>query len=183
VSIAQTLVDLEAAQTALEERIETKRGEMDALKRSMSEIVSRLLEDQSRDARMQLVQRRGEMVIEMGALDDEIGELVRRRDTTEVARYQMRCDEARRELDVYAQASRNARRAMQDYALVKLRMMNRGGRAPDDEQAERERVEVDVNFARMTAESDIAGRKTDQAKARWERTRRELDQVRARLGM
>ena len=155
-SIAETLVDLEAAQTALEERIETKRGEIDACKRSLSELVSRLLESQSVDARRQLVQRRGEIVVLMGALDDEVGELIRRRDATEVARYQVRCDEAHRELGELAQISRNARRAMQDYAMVKLRMMNRGGRVPDTEKAQFERIEVDTKFAVLTAESDIA---------------------------
>jgi hypothetical protein len=177
------VADLDVEQTSLERRIEVKRAEVDALRVELAATVAQLVDAETREARAELVQQRLELVVEVDAGTAELGELERRRNAAEVGQYVMRCDEARAELDAAALASRQARRAMQAYSMERLHFLNRGGRAPDTAEAERERIDVDARWARMVAESSIAGTRADRARGRWDKARQELEAARARLGL
>lgn len=163
-------------------RVNAKAAELAACEGELSALVGRLV-DADQKARPGLIARRGELVNLAGLLSDELRELTSRRDSAELGIYEFAEGQALTEVNRLDAIGKDARQAMNAALDAHLHFINRGGRVPQTEEAARELVRLEIEKARLSAESQIARRNTERARAAYDQAKAETAEVRARLGV
>lgn len=170
-------VKLETSYTVLADRVSDKAAELQAAEAALAATVAALVDGEGE--RGEVLRRRGDLALEADALRDELGELQRRRDVADLARYEWAEADAKRQLEEAATKAREARYALDDA----LNAERRGQRAGRDGDADRARTELAVTVTRTKAESGIAGRHAERAKLAHEAARQATAEARTRLGI
>lgn len=159
--IAGRLEELQAEHERWLAAIETRKAELAEAQEEYAGIVGKLI-DAKPDERAYHYNHRMGTANTVGALQDELAELARRRDAALLARHDLIVGDMQRRATEAATEATEARIALKAALDAQLSWLNRGGRQRDDAN-DSERLAHDIAVAKARSAAAIAQRHAERA--------------------
>ncbi len=172
---------LETAYRALADRARDKASELREAEAAHAETVAALVDGKGK--RSDVLAKRAALAVDVDALREEVAELTRRRDVADLVRFEYELAEAERELQAVAATSTEARHAMDAAMEARGRSYNAPARRGETPESARRLAELEVSVTRTRAESSIAARDVERARARRDDAAAALAEAHRRLGV
>jgi hypothetical protein len=170
---------LEQEFEALTRRTAVKGAEREQARRDVEQLVAGLVDGEP-TARAGLLKKRADLRVLIDVSGDELAELRRRTDASDLARYELPASEARAVACELDERRRAARLAAGAAVNAELAFLNRGGRAGGSLEKDGQRVALATEVARRNVEAGVLQRDAECAGNLLARTENALSEARER---
>jgi len=175
-------VTLQADFDLLAARCKDKQGELATARAELSGLVETLVDAADKE-RKSLLQKRVELLNLIGACDDELQELIRRRDVARLAIAEFNLQQAQDEYKRVNTLANEKRLALNAALDEQLHFLNRGGRAGIDDENLKKIKYHEITVATTKADSQFAARHKKAAGGEYQKIKADMEALRKELGI